>query len=717
VIRWRGVALFVLLGWVTACDGCRRGPEPSAADAAPKERARTPAEIRQEGNHLVGQTSLYLTQHAHNPVDWYPWSPETLARAKELDRPIFLSMGYASCHWCHVMETEVFESDEVAELLNDRFVSIKVDREERPDVDATYMDALQTMTGSGGWPASLFLTPDLEPFFGGTYFPRARFLEIARNAAKEVQGSRATVAQRGAEIRDRIAAIHGVDAPGDKVRAGEIQKIAERSLGSVDADVGGFRGRTKFPSPSSWTFLLHAARKWGEPFTAPVRRTLDAMASGGLFDQVGGGFFRYTTEPTWTVPHFEKMLYTNASLARLYLEAYATFGEARDLAVARQTLDFLLREMQAPNGKGFYASLDADSGGKEGAFYVFQASELGAILGETEGAFASKLFGATSGGNFEGANVLTLRSPEAARVDPKRLEGLRAKLRAAREQRPRPRRDEKILTAWNGLAIDALSRGFAATGDTRYRDAATSTADYLWEAHRDNGKLVRTSTGGKIGDVGMLDDHASFAAGLVSLYEATGNVDALIRAIDLVSDAQRSYSDPSGSFYASRAGGPLPRRIEPFDSEEPCGLSLMLATLVRLAALTGRPALYEAVERTLGAQASAARRSGLSMASWLDAALLEAGPFYDVVIAGAPDDASTAALANVMRSLSPPWASRAAVDATGPTPVVVDFLPSTVGKIAQGGRATAYVCVRGACKEPSTEPAKLRAQLLAGWTR
>jgi uncharacterized protein YyaL (SSP411 family) len=697
----RGAMLLALL----VC--CRRAPAAvEEVDAAP--RPRTAAEIRRDGNHLVGQASLYLTEHAKNPVDWYPWSPETLARAKELGRPIFLSMGYSSCHWCHVMEHEVFESDEVAELLNAEFVSIKVDREERPDVDATYMDALQAMTGSGGWPASLFLTPDLEPYFGGTYFPKPRFLEVAARAAKEFKEQRGAVAQRGAEVRDRIARIHGTVDSGSHVRIGEIEAIARQSLRNVDEGYGGFRGRTKFPNASSWTFLLHAARRWGEPFLSPVRKTLDAMAEGGLFDQVGGGFFRYTTESTWTVPHFEKMLYTNASLARLYLEAHAAFGEPKDLAAARLTLDFLLREMTSEAG-GFYASLDADSGGKEGSFYVFTAAELG---GE-----AAKVFGATDAGNFEGSNVLTLRSPEGKKLDPTRLAALRTKLLDARKARTRPRRDEKIITAWNGLAIDAFARGYAATGDPRYREAARRAADHLWTAHRPNGRLVRTSTDGKPGPDAMLDDYAAFAAALVTLSESTGDLGMLGRAIDLVDEVRRDFGHPSGAFYAARARpqDPLDRRVEPFDNEEPCGASVMTATLVRLAAATGRPALYEAVDKALTANAEGARHSGLSMASFLDAAMLEAGPFYELVIAG--DVPSNGALGDVWRTLAPPWAVRTDVPGGGPTAADLALLPGAEGKKARGGAAVAYVCVRGACAEPTSEPAKLRTQLLTGWAR
>jgi uncharacterized protein len=728
VRRLAGPLVFALslggLGGLGGCDSCSQRHVDATVTVDAGAPARSPAEIRREGNHLTDQSSLYLREHAKNPVDWYPWTAETLARAKALDRPIFLSIGYASCHWCHVMAAEVFESDDVAALLNEHFVSIKVDREERPDVDATYMDVVQSMTGSGGWPASIFLTPQLQPFFAGTYFPKERFLDVIRSAAKQFKESRTAVEQRGAEVHDRIASAQASSARGDRVRVGEIKAIAERSLASVDEAWGGFKGQMKFPSPSRWMFLLHAARKWDPPrphdkgdtpYPAAVRRTLDMMASGGLFDQVGGGFFRYSVEPTWTVPHFEKMLYVNASLARLYLEAYGAFGEAKDLAIARRTLDFLLHDMRSADG-GFFASLDADSDGKEGAFYVFSGAEIRGLFG-AEAPAVAKLFGVTDAGNFDGKNVLTLRGPESARPDARSLDAIRAKLADAREKRVHPTRDEKIVTAWNGLAIEAFARGFTATGEARYLEAATRAAEHLWRAHRPDGRLARTSTAGKTGGDGVLDDYAAYASALVTLFQATSNPSWLERAVELVTEVQKDFAHPDGGFFSTRAGGPLDRRVELFDNEEPCGVSVMLSTLLGLAALTGRPALYDAIDRALAANAPTARRAGLGMASWLDAALLEAGPFYDVVIAGPPGAASTVALRNAWQTLSPPWAVRTDVDAAGASAALLAVLPPLEGKVARGTTAVAYVCVRGACSEPTSDSDKLRAQLRVGWTR
>jgi uncharacterized protein YyaL (SSP411 family) len=715
IFRFCGALVLFLLPALGACDSCSKEPAlvaPSNDAGAPM---RTPAEIRKDGNHLVGESSLYLREHAHNPVDWYPWTPETLERAKKLDRPIFLSVGYASCHWCHVMETEVFEHDDVALVLNESFVAIKVDREERPDVDATYMEAVQTMTGSGGWPATIFLTPDLKPFFGGTYFPHERFLEIAQNAAKEFRDNRGALDERSAQVYARLARSNGKEAVADRLRPLEIQGLAERSLPSIDEAWGGMKGRMKFPSPAKWLFLLHAARKWGAPYIEPVVRTLDNMASGGLFDHVGGGFFRYTTDATWTVPHFEKMLYVNASLARLYLEAYVAFGDKRYLLVAQRTLDFVAREMRSADG-GFFASFDADSGGKEGAYYVFTTSELRALFGD-DGAAVATLVGATDAGNFEGANVLTLRGPVAVRIDSRRWEAIRSKLADARDKRVRPTRDDKIVTSWNGLAIDAFARAFALTGEVRYREAATTAAEHLWRAHRHDGKLARTSTSGRTAGDGVLEDYAAYASGLLTLAEATGDTRELEHAVELAHEMRELFSNPDGGFFSTRAGGPLARRVELFDSEEPCGVAVALATHSRLAALTGQPELYAVVDNALQAHASTARRAGLGMASWLDAALLDAGPFYDVVIAGPPGAASTMALANAWRALSPAWAVRTEVGAEGAEPPLLALLPALAGKVGRGGSALAYVCVHGACQKPTTDPAALRAQLLDGWMR
>ena len=442
------------------------------------------------------------------------------------------------------------------------------------------------------------------------------------------------------------------------------------------------------------------------------------MAQGGLFDQVGGGFHRYTVDPTWTVPHFEKMLYVNAELASLYLEAAATFGEARYREVATATLDFLLREMTGPEG-GFSASLDADSAPRpgaekeEGAYYVFGAAEIAAALGEDAAAFGAAA-GVTPGGNFEhGTNVLTRRRSDAelARLWAR----ARPKLLAARERRPRPDVDAKVIAGWYGLAIAALAEGYAATGEDRYRAAAVRAAEHVLRVHRAGGSLARASNGTRATGAAALEDHAHLARGLALLFEVTGDRTMLEQALALVDEAGRELGHPSGGWYASRAAPPVPRRIEIVDGEEPAGASAMTEVVLRLASLTGRPALLEAHDRAERAHARAARAAAMSAPGLLDAALLARGPFYDVVVAG--EGAAARALAEPIARLAPPWAVRATIPAAGAAAELVTLAPALADKPARGGAATAYVCLRGACKAPVSTPGELRTQLVEGWSR
>jgi len=431
----------------------------------------------ERGNRLAAEASLYLRQHAQNPVDWHPWGEEALERARREDKPIFLSIGYSSCHWCHVMEHEVFEDDGVAAVLNAKFVCIKVDREERPDIDAAYMDALQAMTGSGGWPMSLFLTPGLEPFYGGTYIPRDGFLQLIeridlvfREKRDELQGSAAEVS---AAVNRRPPGGQGEPPDAEALTA-----AARKALAGVDPAWGGFGGRQKFPTPPRWRFLLHHYRKTGDEDAArALRLTLDRMADGGIRDQIGGGFHRYAVEPTWLVPHFEIMLYDNAQLASLYLEASAALDEPRYRETALDVLDFLAREMRDPAG-GFHASFDADSEGGEGRFYVWTPGEIEQIAGAADGPALAAVLGVTEEGNFEGRSIPTRRADieDVARRfgrDPGELGGLfaehREALRERRGRRSPPALDPKIVTAWNGLAIGAFAAAHAVTALRRGR--------------------------------------------------------------------------------------------------------------------------------------------------------------------------------------------------------------------------------------------------------
>jgi uncharacterized protein len=704
-------AVFLVALLAGACDGGCGKPERtstpvsrSPAASASAAAMRTPETIRREGNHLVGSGSLYLQQHAHNPVDWYPWGPEALARAKALDRPIFLSIGYSSCHWCHVMEDECFSKDDVATAMNEGFVAIKVDREERPDLDATWVDAVVEMTGSAGWPLTVLLTPDLQPFFGGTYVPHDKLLPLLARARSEFATSRAELVAHGAEVRARIAK-EPASGGGEKLRGSEVVALVRRMTETADAK-GGFRGAPKFPNAVRWRLVLHAWRKSPDPVVeAALRAALDAMAKGGLRDQVGGGFHRYTVDGAWTVPHFEKMLYVNAELADLFLEAGAALGEPFYTEVGKDTLDFLVRDMQVKDG-GFAASFDADSGGHEGTYYVWSPADLAAVVGEADAKLLVPVLGMTETGNFEGKNVLTLRGdPHAAAAARGAWERARPKLLATRAARVAPRKDEKVITAWNGLAIGALARGFARTHDVRYRTAAVLAADRIWSVHRPNGELARASNGAAVALPGMLDDYADLARGLLALFEATGDTTQLVRATTLADEVDARLKRSTGAWQLT-AGAE--GRLDVTDSEEPAGLGVMLEALLRLATFTSRTDHQERFDAALSAVSELARRAGPSAAATLDAALLAEGPFYEVLLVGAAAEPKVQSLQAVVDTLDPSWASRFAgpEGATG-------LLPGLLGKT--GGRA--YVCVRGACKLPTSDPASLRTQLLEGWGR
>ncbi len=700
-----------------------------AVSSGPSWTARPPAEIAKGGNHLKGEGSVYLNQHAHNPLEWYPWGEEALARSRAEDKPIFLSIGYSSCHWCHVMEHEVFEKEDVAAYMNENWICIKVDREERPDLDALYMDAVQKLTGRGGWPMTVFLTPSLKPFFGGTYFPKAKFMRIARDSLKKFKEQRNEVENESDRIYSQIAA-NPNPQPGGSISVGTLRSLERRAAGSLDPEWGGFRGRMKFPTPIRWRFLLHSHRKWGdEPAAAAVRKTLDNMAAGGIYDHIGGGFHRYTTEKTWLVPHFEKMLYDNGQLAGLFLEAGATFDSAEYTAVGLDVLDFILREWQDPLG-GFYSSLDADSGGEEGTFYVWKPAELKALAGDKDGEVLALLLGVTERGNFEHrASILTRRITyaEVAKQTGRKAAAVEAlwktwrqKLYDVRAKRVWPGLDKKIVTGWNGLAITGFARGYLATGDDKYRTAAQKAADYLWKVHRrSEGGLYRASNAGVADELGVLDDYAFLADGLLELYNATGELKQFERAKTLITEAHERFARPEGGWFIAEASDPtlIARQMDPFDSVRPSGNSAMLDASLRLAALEGDPARFDLVDATLGTYAAIVGRSGLGTAGWASVDLRAKGPFYEVVIAGDDNDPKTKALLDVWSDLLPSWAVLARVPAAGADDATVAKLKPLFAKVGKDGGPLAYVCVRGACKKPTSSPKEFRAQLADGWAR
>jgi hypothetical protein len=684
---------------------------------------RTPAQIRSEGNRLASERSLYLQQHAHNPIDWYPWGPEALGRASAEDKPLFLSIGYASCHWCHVMEHEVFEHDEVAAFMNEHFVCIKVDREERPDLDAVYMEAVQMLSGGGGWPMSVFLTPSLQPFFGATYIPRDRFLSLAARIHEVFLHRRDELEQQAKAVSSAIAAEQASMSEA-VLDAALIDQVAQQGWELFDETYGGFRARMKFPTPLRWAFLLHHFRKNGDEASGrKLRQTLDAMLSGGLRDHVGGGFHRYTVDPTWLVPHFEKMLYDNAQLASLYLEASYVFASDKYAEVARDTLQFMLREMLEPGG-ALCASFDADSGGHEGSFYVWTPAELQQVAGPDDGPVLAALLGATHEGNFEGSNVLT-RTAEPRQVasrfgrSPQEVEAMferwRPALLQARSKRTAPGRDGKVVASWNGLAIAAFSQAHGVLGDDEWLHAARRAADYLWSVHRrEDGLLLRASNDGVPTGHGVLDDYAFLAWGLLELHQASGEALHAERARWLIDQAIEQFSLPAGGFYftGKSTDAPLGRKELTGDAVEPSGQAVMLQCMLRLAALTGERSYLALVEDGLRAHAHLMRAAGMEMAWWADAALRLRGPYHEVVVAG-----DEPGLARAVLQSWPPHAALLRVGPAGPEEETAARFPPTAGKVARGGVSTAYVCQFGSCQAPTTDAAALMRQLMEGWSR
>ncbi len=688
---------------------------------------RTSQEIRENGNHLKNERSVYLLQHAHNPLDWYPWGDEAIERARSENKPIFLSIGYSSCHWCHVMEEEVFEKDDVAEFMNANFICIKVDREERPDLDTVYMNAVQAITGGGGWPMSVFLTPDLKPFFGGTYFPHDRFMMLIRRVHDAFNTQRADIDQQAARLFDAISRPHDLAETG--VVDPELFAVAAQSAASgYDDEWGGFRTQRKFPTPLRWKFVLRNYRKTNDERAAEiVRGTLDHMGSGGIHDQIGGGFHRYTVEGTWLIPHFEKMLYDNAQIASLYIEASAVFDDPAYAEIAKKTLDFMIRDM-SDDGRGFYGSYDADSGGEEGTFYIWSPDEITEVAGPEDGPPLAMLLSVTEAGNFEGKSVLTRRvSTERVAETFGRpldeIDGLIDKwtpnLREHRSARVWPGLDKKIVTSWNGLAISAMAQGYGVFGDERYRVAAEKTVDFLWERHRRNdGLFYRASTNGTAENEAVLDDYAFLSDGLIELYLATGDASHLQRALELIETAVKRFAHPTAGFYltADTQEAPMGRQVEIIDSVRPSGNSAMLSALLRAATLTGNTNYRDIVERTLSGFAGQMDRLKLEMAGWLDVAQLFVGPYYEVIIAGDPDGATTRALVSAFRKVAPANAVLVTVGADGPSADLATLLGPAAGKTAVKGEAAAYVCRFGSCKLPTSDPATLRAQLLEGWS-
>jgi len=666
-------------------------------------------------NRLIDESSPYLRQHAHNPVDWYPWGEEALARARQLDRPIFLSVGYSACHWCHVMEHESFEDEEVAQLLNDHFVSVKVDREERPDLDQIYMAAVQLMNhGQGGWPMSVFLTPDLRPFTGGTYFPpedkfgRPGFKRVLRTIAGWWRDQRAKLEEAAAGMVGHMAQLGQLEPSDGDLSENLLRGAVAQLARTFDPRDGGFGQAPKFPHAMDLRFLLRAWHRFGDGDALHMaRHTLEKMAAGGIYDHLGGGFARYSTDARWLVPHFEKMLYDNALLVPVYAEAFQITGDPALRTVVEETLGWVEREMVGDAG-GFYSTLDADSEGEEGKFYVWSQEELNDLLGVEEAAVFAAYYGVQPGGNWEGHNILhRTRSPEAfarhhqmseSDLEARLAKG-RAVLFAARSKRVWPGLDDKSLTSWNGLMIGAFAVAARILGEPRFAAVASRAADFVLATLRTpEGRLLRTCSPGRPAKLNAyLEDYAYLIDGLVSLYEATFDPRWVLEALALADVMVEQFWDEAdgGFFFTGRDHEALISRTkDPHDNATPSGNAMAVTGLLRLVKLTGRDDLFAKAETTLRLYAKLLAEHPMAASQMLIALDFYRGPVQEVAIVGDP---ASEAVGQVRRLLEAKFQPRRVL-ALKPTDndVGVALLH---GKTAQGD-VTLYLCENFACQAP-----------------
>jgi len=671
-------------------------------------------------NRLARESSPYLLQHAANPVDWWPWGDDAFAEARRLDRPVLLSVGYSACHWCHVMAHECFENEQIAAVMNELFVNIKVDREERPDVDSVYMQAVQAMTGSGGWPMTVFLTPQGVPFFGGTYFPpddrggMRGFPVVLRAAADAYHNRRDAVAQAGDQLRQALAPPRL--PAGDEPSVAQLDQAASALVEMTDRRHGGFGGAPKFPHAAAIDLLLRRHRAGGDARLLDAALiSLDRMARGGIYDHVGGGFHRYSVDAQWSVPHFEKMLYDNAQLAPVYLHAHQLTGDARWRRVCEETLDYVVREMRLPGG-GFASTQDADSEGEEGRFFVWTPAQLREALGsDDDAALAARVFGVTDAGNFEhDSTVLSLPYPleqvaTSLGVDADelgtRLGGMRARLYEVREQRVHPGRDDKVVTAWNALMLAAFAEAGAALGRDDYVRVARDCAAFLLDSVTRDGRLLRTWKDGVAKIDGFLEDHAFLCDALLTLYQATGEPRWFAESQRLAVDLLERFHDSVGGFYDTAIDAePLlvrPKSLD--DNAVPAGQSIACHALLRLHAYTGDDRWRRTAVEVISSLAPAIARSPLALGNLAWALELAVTPVREVAIAGSPGGEDTAAL---VRTVTQRFDS-ARVLAWGEA----DGVPLMEGRTTRDGHAAAYVCRNFACDRPVTAPADLAALL------
>ena len=714
------VASTAMLGWLAGL--ARASPPPEAATL---NSGAMSAAVSTHTNRLAGEKSPYLLQHQHNPVDWFPWGDEAFARARAERRPIFLSIGYSTCHWCHVMERESFENPDIARFLNDHFVSIKVDREERPDVDQLYMTFVQATTGQGGWPLTAFLTPELRPFYGGTYFPpdsrhgRPGFLALLQQVHQAWQDRRAALVASADDLHRRlteytqkqVATALGLDAA-------VLTNAAALFKQEYDPRSGGFGGAPKFPRPAQPAFLLAYGTQFDDPAAVQmVLHTCTRMAAGGIHDQLGGGFARYSVDAQWLVPHFEKMLYDNAQLVQLYLDAYVLSGQPAYAQVVRDIIGYVLRDLTDPAG-GFYSAEDADSEGKEGKFYCWTRAELRGLLPPAEFTVVVRYFGVTEQGNFVDhsdphplphQNVLSVVNPTLGEGEARLLAAARARLLAARAQRVRPHRDDKTLASWNGLMLGALARAAVVLEDATYRAAAEKNLAFLqaklWDAR--SRTLYHRWRDGEHDRVQLLEGYAFLLAGVLDLYEATLEPRHLEFAAALA-DAMisRFYDAEHGGFWQTAATTPnlILRLKDDYDGALPSGNAVAILDLLRLDALTERAAYRQAAEKSLRLFTAPLHHQPQALPAMLLAVDFSLQPPKRVVVAGDPAAPATRRLLRAIHGVYQP--RKVVLGTAGPVEPFARTLP------AADHEPTAYVCTSTACQPPTHDPAQL-----ARWLR
>jgi uncharacterized protein YyaL (SSP411 family) len=684
-------------------------------------------------NHLINETSPYLRQHAHNPVDWYPWGSEAFERAQRESKPIFLSIGYSTCHWCHVMAHESFEHPEVARLMNETFISIKVDREERPDIDNVYMSACQVMTGSGGWPLSIIITPDKKPFFAATYIPReGRFGLIGMmELIPHIRELWATRRGEALSLSNKIATVlqqTSQDTSGEELDEATLKRTYEQLAERFDGQHAGFSSAPKFPTPHNLLFLLRYWKRTGNGMALDmVEKTLQAMWRGGVYDHVGFGFHRYSTDSQWLVPHFEKMLYDQAMLAMAYTEAYQATGKEHYERTAREIFTYILRDMTAREG-GFCSAEDADSEGEEGKFYLWTQEEVRLALGNEEADFVANVFNIEKDGNFleqatgrkSGVNILHLRKTlgelasdlNLSQQDLQaHLEVIRQRLFAYREKRVHPMKDDKILTDWNGLMIAALAKGAQAFGEPEYAEAACRAADFiLKDMRRPDGRLWHRYRDGQAGVEANLDDYAFLVWGLIELYEAVFNTKYLKVALELTNDmVSHFWDEDGGGLYLTPDDGEslLVRKKEIYDGAIPSGNSVAMLNLLRLGRMTATSDLEDKAAKIGRAFSGSVKQSPATHSQLMAALDFGIGPCYEVVIAGNTQARDTEAMVKALRTRFLPNKVVLLNPDGRESPEIAKLAEFTKNQSSIGGKATAYVCMNYNCKLPTTDIGKM----------